>query len=273
VVIEFLKKLLGSGGMGRSTTSGKKLISLALIPTLLSGCATYHLTDHTPQYLLNKHAEATKGVCAVAPFSYEPIEKGDDEMMDKADLDKWNTMFFEAVNRADICGRAVRVSSLNLIPANATFVIDGKVTEFSFERNWVPMFFPVWTGLTVLSLGIYGLAAGPMTTTQVDFSFSVNLKNAKTLQIIETNAEKFESTDVQTLYSDSYGNPYNNPGHAFEPTLNSAVKHLSDGIMRSAPQKAPLSSKEAAIRQLGELRENGKLSEEEYIKAINKIVN
>jgi hypothetical protein len=243
-----------------------------LIPSLLSACSTYHLREHNPQYVLSKQAEATKDLCAVAPFSYEPIDQGDSKMMNKADLDKWNELFFEAFNRADICGRAIRIASLDSIPAGTKFVIDGKVTEFSFERNWVPMFFPVWMGLTVLSLGIYGLAAGPMTTTKSEFGFTVNLKSAKTRQLIESNAEKFDSTDVQTLYSDDAGNPYNNPGLAFEPTLNEAMKKLSTGIARASGGDQSLSPREQSIKQLGELRDKGVLSNEEYAKKVDEIV-
>lgn len=243
-----------------------------LIPALLSACSTYHLKEHNPQYVLSKQAEATKDLCAVAPFSYEPIDQGDAKMMNKADLDKWNELFFEAFNRADICGRAIKVTSLDSIPAGAKFVIDGKVTEFSFERNWVPMFFPVWMGLTVISLGIYGLSAGPMTTTKSELGFSVNLKDAKSRQLIEANAERFESTDVQTLYSDDAGNPYNHPGLAFEPTLNEAMKKLSAAISRISGKESPLSAREQKIKQLGELRDQGVLSNEEYAKKVDAII-
>jgi hypothetical protein len=88
----------------------------------------------------------------------------------------------------------------------------------------------------------------------------VNLKNPKTLQLLETIPEKYESTDIQTLYSDSQGNSYDNPGHAFEPTLNDAFKKLSEAMTRNGPQPTGLSPKEAAIRQLGALREKGKLA-------------
>ena len=259
--------------MIQANTALSRATSLILIPVILGGCSAYHLTDHNPQYLLNKHSEATKGVCAVAPFTFEPIEQDDVKMMSKEDLGRWNSLFFEAVNRADICGRAVKVASINAVPSNTAFVIDGKVTDFSFEKNWVPMFFPGWIGLTVFSLGIYGLAAGPMTTTQVDFGFTVNLKNPKTLQLLETIPEKYESTDIQTLYSDSQGNSYDNPGHAFEPTLNDAFKKLSEAMTRNGPQRTGLSPKEAAIRQLGELREKGKISEKEYLQGLERLVN
>lgn len=213
-------------------TVSRRIIAVALVPSLLSACSTYHLKDHNPQYTLGQQTKATPDMCAVAPFSFEPHDSDDSKMMNESDLGKWNELFFEAFNRSGICGRAVRVASPDQAPSSARFLIDGKITEFSFEKNWVPMFFPVWMGMTILTLGTYGLAAGPMTTTKVEFGFTTNLKDPKTKQIIDSVAERFDSTDIQTLYSDSSGNPYNHPGLAFEPTINGTMKKIGMEISK-----------------------------------------
>lgn len=259
--------------MNNKNLIGRGIVTAVLIPAMLSGCATYHLKDHKPGFVVNKQVKATKDVCAVAPFSFEPTDKSDAKMMNKADLEEWDDLFFQAVNRADVCGRAVKVSSMNSIPTNARYIIDGKVTEFSFERNWVPMFFPVWMGMTVITLGIYGLAAGPMTTTQADFAFTVNLKDAKTHQAIESITEQFEKTDVQTLYSDNAGNAYKNPGLAFEPTLNEAMRKLSSAITRLSSKNVAVSAKDRALKDLQDLREKGELSHEEYYEQVKDTLN
>ena len=217
-----MKKL----SLALKSMGSRRIIAAALVPSLLSACSTYHLKDHNPQYVLGQQTKATPDMCAVAPFSFEPHDTDDSEMMNESDLGNWNQLFFEAFNRSGICGRAVRVSSPDQTPNSAKFLIEGTITEFSFEKNWVPMFFPVWMGMTILTLGVYGLAAGPMTTTKVEFGFTTNLKDAKTKQIIDSVAERFDSTDVQTLDSDSSGNPYNHPGLAFEPTINGTMKKI-----------------------------------------------
>jgi hypothetical protein len=224
-----------------SSNSFLKKVTVALvIPAFLSACSAYHLTDHNPRYALNMQAKATGGVCAVGPFSYEPSDKSESKLMDQSDLDQWNTLFFEAVNRSDICSRTIKVTSPGTVPPGATYLIDGKITEFYFQKNWVPMFFPVWMGMTVITLGIYGIAAGPMTTTKTEFGFTVNLKNVNTQKLMISEPQRYESTDVQTVYSDEAGNPYSNPGLAFEPTINEALQKLGEAIVRdSTPRVTP----------------------------------
>lgn len=72
----------------------------------LNGCAAYRLTDKTPQYPQERHMKATTGLCAVGPFRYTPADAGDADLMTPADLARWDELFYEAVHRSDICGRA-----------------------------------------------------------------------------------------------------------------------------------------------------------------------
>ncbi len=176
----------------------KKATSAILVPVMLSGCATYRLSDKNPQYPLSKVPEATRDTCAVAPFSYKPTEQDEADLMTKEDLAIWNKQFYDAVNRADLCGRTIHLAATGNPPARYDYLIDGTVTNFYFKKNWVPMFFPGWVGLTFITLGVYGLAAGPMTTSLVDFGYTVNLKDSSG-KIIESIPEKFDSRDVQTL--------------------------------------------------------------------------
>ena len=74
---------------------------------MLSGCATYRLSDKNPQYPLAKVPEATRDTCAVASFSYKPTEQDEADLMMKEDLAIWNKQFYDAINRADLCGRNI----------------------------------------------------------------------------------------------------------------------------------------------------------------------
>jgi hypothetical protein len=247
-----------------------KLVSASMIPVFLSGCASYRLSDKNPQYMVTKHAEATKGVCGIIPFEYVPIDIDDAKLMSKTDLEKWNELFLNAVNTADICGRTIRVASSKSIPKNVDYIIDGKVTSFYFKKNWVPMFFPGWVGLTFFTLGVYGIAAGPTTSTKVDFGFTANLKNPQTGQIYESIPERFESTDVMTIYSDDNDNPYGNPGLAFDSTINGATKKLQEAIIKTRPKESDL-GKNGAIKSLKQLLDSGVLTMPEYLNKINSL--
>lgn len=113
------------------------------------------------------------------------------------------------------------------------------MNSFYFKKNWVPMFFPVWIGLTVFTFGVYGIAAGPMNTTKVDFGFTARLRNARTGRLVAAIPETFQSTDVMTVYSDSNDNPYGNPGLVFGSTLNNAMRRLGAAIAQDAGGTAP----------------------------------
>jgi len=241
-----------------------------MVPVMLSGCAAYKLSDKNPQYMVTKHAEATKGTCGVVPFEYKPMDKGDSKLMVAADLSKWDQLFFDAVNTADICGKTVRVSSKKDIPASVDYLIDGQVNEFYFKKNWVPMFFPGYLGLTFITLGVYAIAAGPTTSTMVDFGFTANLRNAKTGLLIESIPEEFKSKDVMTMYSDDNDNPYGNPGLAFEPTINDVTHKLGEAIKKVEADK-PKPSSGDVIGSLHELNKKGLLSDEEFHQKLKQV--
>lgn len=249
-----------------SKTVSVRINALVMLPIMISGCAAYRLSDKNPQYPLAKVHEATLGTCAVAPFDYRPHDTDDADLMTPADLNKWNQQFFQALNRSDVCGRTLQVASANAVPAHADYLIDGTVTDFYFKKNWVPMFFPGWMGLTFITLGVYGIAAGPTTSTMVDFGYTVNLKDAKTDKLIESIPEKFESKDVMTMYSDDNDNPYGNPGLAIGPTINDAMKKLAEAISRVDP------ASDTALESLQKLRDKGVLSEQEYNQKLQRLV-
>lgn len=246
-------------------------VALALVPLFLNACAAYKLSDQNPQFLVAKSKTATQGLCAVTPFSYEPVDQDDKSLMSDKDLQRWNDIFYDSVNLSHICARTIKVPATVSIPASVNYVISGKVTNFYFKKNWVPMFFPGWMTLTVFTLGIYAIAAGPTTSTKVNFGFTTTLKDPSTGKIIDSIPESFESTDVMTMYSDTNTNPYHNTGMAFDPTLNDLTKKLGDRIAETENQKRSGSKNDVAIRQLESLREAGVLSDKEYAQKINQL--
>jgi len=209
-----------------------------MLPVFLSSCAAFHLADRAPQVNVSKLKQATKAVCGVAPFTYEPTDRGETKLMTAPDLARWHQMYFDAVNLADICAETVKVESATAIPKKVDYLIDGKISNFYFKKNWVPMLFPLHIGLSFITLTIYTWTAGPTTSTRVNFEFTTRLKDAKTGAIVATIPESFKSTDVMTVYSSDTNNPYGNPGIAFTPLINDSTTKLAEALQKAAPIKA-----------------------------------
>jgi hypothetical protein len=242
-----------------------RLISIILIPAILAGCSSYRLSNQIPRFNVDYLEKSTHAVCAVENFKYTPTDKSETDLMSQEDLTKWNQLFFDSINYSGICGRTVKASELSP-QDNVKYIVDGEVKAFYFKKNWIPMFIPVWLGLTFFSLGIYALAAGPITTSMVNFGFTVNIKDAKTGKLLAFIPESFKSTDIQTIYSNFNKNPYGNPGLAFSPTVNDSIKKISDAIRRTEPEQVS----GGLVESLQKLHNEGVLTDSEYNAKLNQ---
>lgn len=210
-----------------------------MIPIFLSSCAHVHLADRSPEINIIKLSQATNSVCGVAPFVFEPTNKDEADLMTSADLAKWHKIFFDAVNLSDICKETIKLDSGSNVSKNIDYLIDGKITNFYFKKNWVPVFFPLHLGLSFFTIGIYTLAAGPTTTTKVDFKYIVNLKDAKTGAIITSIPESYKSIDPLTIYSSDTKNPYGNMSVAFTPLIDHSLVMLAEALRKIESRNKP----------------------------------
>lgn len=210
-----------------------KPTGILMIPIFISGCSHIHLADQSPQINVTKLSQSTASVCGVAPFGFEPTDKDQADAMTSADLAKWHKIYFDAVNLSDICKETIKLDSSNNIHQNIDYLIDGKITDFYFKKNWVPVFFPLHIGISFFTLGLYTLAAGPTTTTKVSFKYVVNLKDAKSGAIINTIQKSYESTDPLNIYSSDTKNPYGNPSIAISPLVDHSLVMLAEAIRKN----------------------------------------
>jgi hypothetical protein len=193
------------------------------------GCSAYHLDDSQPQINVTKLRQSNAS-CAVTPFAWEPEEKSDSGNMRPADLEKWDQIYFDSVNLSDICAETVKVVPGGKVPNGIDYVIDGKISDFYFKKNWVPMFFPVHLGISLFTLTVYTWAAGPTTTTKVELKYTVRVKNIKTNSVIAEIPEHYSSTDVMTMYSRDTDHPYGNPGMVLAQVFNDANAKIAEAI-------------------------------------------
>jgi hypothetical protein len=189
----------------------KCIAALTFLPFLLASCSSYHLSESTPAVSINKLKHETPFVCGIAPFTYEPVDKSDQDLMSQQDLAKWNDVFFQIINLSDICSETIRIDKASNT-SNLDYIIDGSLKKFYFKKNWIPMLFPLHIRISFFTLSIYTWAAGPTTSTKVNLEYFANLKDAKTGRVITSVPESFASTDVMTIYSRDTENPYGNPG-------------------------------------------------------------
>lgn len=212
--------------------SYKCLAALTSLSFLLASCSSYHLSESTPVVTINKLKHETPVVCGIAPFTYDPVDTSDQDLMSQQDLAKWNEVFFQSINLSDICSETIKIDKVSNT-SKLDYIIDGSIKKFYFKKNWIPMLFPLHIGISFITLSVYTWAAGPTTTTKVSLKYFATLKDAKTGKVITSVSESFDSTDVMTIYSRDTENPYGNPGLALSPTFNDVAVKFSDALRKA----------------------------------------
>jgi len=207
-----------------------RAVLLSALTTLIAipGCATFDLSKQTGVLPIQKQREATSETLAVCGFRYEP-QKSNDTPLDAMDLQKWQSMVVAGIDQASIFGKVVSCSG-DEIPAAASYVLDGRITRFRFQKNWVPMFFPLHLGLSFFTFTGYTLFGGPTTMTIVRFAVEFELRKVDTNEVVLSLNKNYRSTRAVNIYSKSIGNPYSNPNMVFAEILGESAMAIAAAL-------------------------------------------
>ncbi len=200
------------------------LAALLVIP----GCATYHLSNQSGILPIQKQRNATEETLAVCPFTYEP-QKSSDTELDSLDLQQWQSIVVTGLNQANIFADVVPCTG-DEVPAAARYVLNGRITRFRFQKNWVPTFFPIHLGLSFFTFTGYTLFGGPTTMTIVRFSVDFELREVGSDEIILSWNKNYRSTRAVNIYTKGSENPYDNPNLVFAETLGSAAISIAAAL-------------------------------------------
>ncbi len=189
------------------------------IAAALVGCSTFALSEQQTPLNVTKHRRATERSVAVLPFTYQPTDADEIDKVSQADLDQWQVIFAEGIDRSNLFGEVLLVRSGQRVPTTS-YLIDGEITKFNFQKNWVPTLFPLHVGLSFFTFTAYTWLAGPTTITDVDFGIRIHLRDARTAEPLGTFIEFFEDTSAQNIYSKGVNNPYDNPSLVFSEIVD-----------------------------------------------------
>lgn len=215
------------------------LTSLIAIP----GCATFHLSEHTDLFSLQRQRAATSETLAVCEFTYQP-EEPKDTPLEASDLEKWQSLVVLGLNQTNIFADVVACSDEE-IPSVASYVLNGRITRFRFQKNWVPTFFPVHLGMSFLTFSGYTLFGGPVTFTIARFAVEFELRRVDTDEIVVSFDRNYYSRRAVNIYSRGLENPYSNPNLVFAEILQSAAIEIAVALPEEpeppgeTPQLAP----------------------------------
>lgn len=199
------------------------------IPVFLTGCSSFNLAEHSGDLPVKKQRRAKDVTAMVKPFDYSPIESDEGDLMVKEDLLRWQHILADGLNRSNVMTEVVSLNG-EKPPENVAYIIDGKVKRFYFKKNWVPTFFPLHLAASFFTLTGYTWLAGPTTVTKVDFQVEVQLKDAKSGEVVKTFTEQFQDTSSMNIYSKDTNNPYGNPSMVFSRVIDSLAGDIAAAL-------------------------------------------
>jgi hypothetical protein len=200
------------------------LLSLLAIP----GCSTFHLSNQTGILPIHKQRPATESILAVCQFTYEPQESNDTGL-EFFDMQQWQHIVVMGLNQANIFADVVACTG-DEIPVAASYVLDGKITRFRFQKNWFPTFFPIHLGLSFFTFTGYTLFGGPTAMTIVRFAVDFELRRAGSDEIILSLSKNYRSTRAVNVYTKGVENPYDNPNMVFAEILGSTAISIAAAL-------------------------------------------
>ena len=177
---------------------------------------------------IQKQRTATNEILAVCRFDYEPRESGDTEF-ESLDLQQWQHIVVMGLNQANIFADVVSCTG-DEVPAVASYVLDGRITRFRFQKNWFPTFFPIHLGLSFFTFTGYTLFGGPTTMTIVRFAVDFELRRVGSDDVILSLSKNYRSTRAVNVYTRGVENPYDNPNLVFAEILGSTAISIAAAL-------------------------------------------
>jgi hypothetical protein len=212
------------------------LPSVLALLVAIPGCTTFHLYEQTGVLPIQKQRGATGEILAVCEFTYEAMDSGDTPL-EASDLQRWQSIVVMGMDQANIFADVVSCSG-GEIPEVASYVLNGRIERFRFQKNWVPIFFPLHLGLSFFTFTGYTLFGGPTTVTIVRFAVKFELRKADTHEIVLSLNKNYRSTRAVNVYSNGVENPYDNPNLVFAEILGSTAMSIASALPEE-PEHSP----------------------------------
>ncbi len=215
-------------GAPRASRAAPRIARLLALSTLHGACAQFRLAQQEARLAVERRPRATAGMCAVLPFAYEPSDPDESGRVSEADLARWQTLFVDALERTEVFGGGVAAVEAGGPGVRADYVLSGRITRFSFQKNWVPTFFPLHVGMSFFTFYLYSLLGGPTTVTLVELSMEFELRRASSEGPLVEFRETFQDTSTLNVYSESSRkNPYENPGIALSKIVDGVAGRVA----------------------------------------------
>lgn len=213
---------------------------LALCLALAPGCTSFRMADQFGALPIPRHRRAIDARCVVLPF-----ERGAHaEHLSAADLERWQELLAMGLDQSNLFASVVAARTLD--PATADFSLSGRLDRFRFRKNWVPMFFPLYLGLTFFTFSAYALVGGPTTLTHVQFAVDLELRDVRTGSALRSFSETHQSTRFLNAYTSTVDNPYENPNGLFGSVIDALATRIAAALPTSleaasgnAPARGP----------------------------------
>jgi hypothetical protein len=211
---------------------------LLMIPVLVAGCSTFRLREQSGVLAIAKQRRASDDTLQVMPFPYTPEDPKDSADLTPEDLSRWQELLASAIDQSNVFA-VVQAAPASGSPAGNGYVLMGRITNFKFEKNWVPTLFPIHLGLSFLTFTGYTLFGGPTTATIVRFAVHFELRHAGSSELVTEFDESYRSTRAVNIYSKGAENPYDNPNLVFAQVVTSASMRIAAALPYPASLGAP----------------------------------
>jgi len=218
-------------------------IVLLVAPIVLAGCSTFSLTDQSGALPIEKQRRVTGESLAVLPFSFAPADPDDASDLSAADLAKWQSLLVAGLDQTNIFARVLHASDEESA-RSCDYVLDGRITNFRFDKNWVPVFFPLHLALSFFTFSGYTLFGGPVVATVVRFNVEFELRRAGSDEVIASFEKSYRSNRAVNIYSKAIENPYNNPNLVFADIIKSAAMTIAVALPEPETPEVPVTTLE-----------------------------
>jgi hypothetical protein len=187
------------------------------------------LREQTGVLAVGKQRRASEATLLVMPFPYAPEDPKDASDLTPDDLARWQQLLASGIDQSDIFAVVDVAPAGGAAPADG-YVLSGRITRFSFQKNWVPTFFPIHLGLSFLTFTGYTLFGGPTTATVVRFAVHFEVRSAGSGGEVVAFDENYRSSRAVNIYSKGVENPYDNPNLVFAQVITSAAMKIAASL-------------------------------------------